>query len=103
MTLYNLTPARGTSRPKLVVVGGTDGGPLPLRVHGDMMKPPDSPDHNRVDVTFLRTILRLLVLGTLAVGAICVSIAIHLLPEERQLISVADRAIPDGSSQATSR
>jgi hypothetical protein len=103
MTLYNLTPARGTSRPKLVVVGGaywTDGGQLPLRVHGE---DPDSPDHNRVDVTFLRTILRLLVLGTLAVGAIGVSIAIHLPPEEGQRISVAHRAIPDGSSQATSR
>jgi hypothetical protein len=87
----------------LVVVDGgyrTDGRQLPLQVHGDdgdMMKPPDSPDHNRVDVTFLRTILWLLVLGTLAVGAIGVSIAIHLPPEEGQLISVADRAIPDRS------
>ena len=92
MTLYNLTPAGGTARPKLVVVGGTDGGQLP-----------DSPDHSKADVIFLRTILWLLVLGTLAVGATGVSIAIHLVPEEGQLISVADRTIPDGSSQAISR
>ena len=101
MSIYNVMPARGASRRNLVVTARacrTDEGQLPVGVHGDDehgMKPSDSPDHAGVDVVFLRTILQLLVLVTVAVGAIGVNIAIHSPPQERQLTSVVSLCIDE--------
>ena len=104
MSIYNVMPTRGASRPNLVVTARacrTDEGQLPVGVHGDDehgMKPSDSPDHAGVDVVFLRTILQLLVLVTVAVGAIGVNIAIHSPPQERQPTSVVNLTSPaDGT------
>ena len=97
---------QGQSRRNLVGTARgcrTHEGQLPLGVHVDrhVTKPSDSPDHTEVDVVFLRTILQLLVLATLAVGAITVNIAIHLSPEDEQLTSVANLTSPISSGRVT--